>query len=64
MPTSPNNYKLTSLDQQRWEDIKEMLAVAQINYIRHEVNQKNVARRIGTDPRTVSKYANQAVTCV
>src|SRR5690625_5285795 len=41
-----------------------MLAVAQINYIRHEVNQKgdfyaNVARRMGIDPRTVSKYANQ-----
>lgn len=41
-----------------------MLAVAQINYIRHEVNQKGetyaeVARRMGIDPRTVSKYANQ-----
>jgi len=41
-----------------------MLAVAQIDYIRHEVNQKgeayaNVARRMEVDPRTVSKYANQ-----
>src|SRR5690625_284223 len=41
-----------------------MLAVAQIDYIRHEVNQKgeryaDVARRMGVDPRTVTKYANQ-----
>src|SRR5690625_3585924 len=41
-----------------------MLAVAQINYIRHEVNQKgdfyaSVARRMGIDSRTVKKYANQ-----
>lgn len=41
-----------------------MLAVAQINYIRHEVNQKgetyaSVGRRMDVDPRTVSKYANQ-----
>ena len=41
-----------------------MLAMAQINYIRHEVNQKgdsyaSVAGRMGIDPRTVSKYANQ-----
>lgn len=41
-----------------------MLAVAQIDYIRHEVDQKgetyaDVARRMGVDPRTVSKYANQ-----
>jgi transposase len=41
-----------------------MLAVAQIDYIRHEVNQKGetysgVARRMGIDPRTVKKYANQ-----
>jgi transcriptional regulator with XRE-family HTH domain len=41
-----------------------MLAVAQIDYIRHEVNQKgetyaDVARRMEVDPRTVSKYANQ-----
>jgi transposase len=41
-----------------------MLAVAQIDYIRHEVNQKGesyaeVARRMEVDPRTVSKYANQ-----
>ena len=38
--------------------------MAQINYIRHEVNQKgdsyaSVAGRMGIDPRTVSKYANQ-----
>jgi len=43
---------------------EEMLAVAQINYIRYEVNQKgdsyaSVAGRMGIDPRTVSKYANQ-----
>ncbi|GAE37695.1 IS21 family transposase [Halalkalibacter akibai] len=41
-----------------------MLAVAQIDYIRHEVNQKggtysSVARKMEIDPRTVSKYANQ-----
>ena len=41
-----------------------MLAVAQIDYIRHEVNQKgetyaSVSRRMGVDPRTVNKYANQ-----
>ncbi|KIO65476.1 hypothetical protein B4064_2581 [Caldibacillus thermoamylovorans] len=41
-----------------------MLAVAQIDYIRHEVNQKgetyaSVGRKMGIDPRTVSKYANQ-----
>ncbi|UTR16549.1 hypothetical protein MM221_08410 [Salipaludibacillus sp. LMS25] len=41
-----------------------MLAVAQIDCIRHEVNQKggtysSVARKMELDPRTVSKYANQ-----
>lgn len=41
-----------------------MLAVAQIDYIKHEVNQKGesyaeVARRMAVDSRTVSKYANQ-----
>src|SRR5690625_3355481 len=41
-----------------------MLAVAQIDYIRHEVNQKgetyaSVGRMMGVDPRTVNKYANQ-----
>lgn len=41
-----------------------MLAVAQIDYIRHEVNQKgetyaSVGRRMGVDPRTVNKYANR-----
>jgi hypothetical protein len=42
--------------------IKEMLAVAEINYIRHEVNNKDctysdVAKRTGRDPRTIKKYA-------
>ncbi|RKL64763.1 integrase [Salipaludibacillus neizhouensis] len=41
-----------------------MLAVAQIDYIRHEVNQKgetysNMATRMDIDPRTVTKYANK-----
>nr|WP_289037935.1 IS21 family transposase [uncultured Allobacillus sp.] len=41
-----------------------MLAVAQIDYIRHEANQKgetyaSVGKRMGIDPRTVNKYANQ-----
>ncbi len=41
-----------------------MLAVAQMDYIRFEVNQKgntyaDVARNMGIDSRTVSKYANQ-----
>lgn len=41
-----------------------MLAVAQIDYIRHEVNQKgetyaSVGRRMNIDPRTVTKYANK-----
>ncbi len=41
-----------------------MLAVAQVDYIRHEVNQKgekydSVAKRMGIDPRTVTKYANK-----
>ncbi|TWH87502.1 hypothetical protein IQ19_01322, partial [Cytobacillus oceanisediminis] len=39
-----------------------MLAVAEINYIRHEVNFKgcgysSVAKKMGRDPRTVKKYA-------
>ncbi|WP_160723318.1 IS21 family transposase, partial [Bacillus sp. USDA818B3_A] len=39
-----------------------MLAVAEINYIRHEVNNKDctysdVANRTGRDPRTIKKYA-------
>lgn len=38
--------------------------MAQIYYIKHEVNQKgesyaDVARRMAVDPWTVSKYANQ-----
>lgn len=42
--------------------IKEMLAMAEINYIRHEVNNKDstysdVAKRTGRDPRTIKKYA-------
>ncbi|SLL33535.1 Uncharacterised protein [Mycobacteroides abscessus subsp. abscessus] len=41
-----------------------MLAVAEINYIRHEANKKDsnysdIAQRIGRDPRTVKKYAEQ-----
>ena len=41
-----------------------MLAVAEINYIRHEANKKDnsyaeIARRIGRDPRTVKKYAEK-----
>ena len=41
-----------------------MLAVAQIDYIRYEVNHTgetyaSVARKMGVDSRTVSKYANQ-----
>ncbi|PKG21517.1 IS21 family transposase [Niallia nealsonii] len=41
-----------------------MLAVAEINYIRHEVNIKDgnyseIAKRMGRDPRTVKKYADQ-----
>lgn len=41
-----------------------MLEVVEINYIRHEVNQKGkayeeVARQVQHDPRTVKKYANQ-----
>lgn len=41
-----------------------MLAVAEINYIRHEANKKDysyadIARRMGRDPRTVKKYAEQ-----
>ena len=41
-----------------------MLAVAEINYIRHEANRKDrnyseIAKRIGRDPRTVKKYAEQ-----
>jgi transposase len=43
--------------------IKEMLAVAEIKYIRHEVNIKDckysdVAKRTGKDPRTIKKYAD------
>jgi transposase len=44
--------------------IKEMLAVAEINYIRHEAVKKDssyseIAKRIGRDPRTVKKYAEK-----
>jgi hypothetical protein len=44
--------------------IKEMLAVAEINYIRHEANKKDsnyseIAQRLGRDSRTVKKYAEQ-----
>jgi transposase len=45
------------------EVFKEMLAVAEINYIRQQVNNKgcgysDVAKRTGRDPRTVKKYAD------
>ena len=45
------------------EVFKEMLAVAEINYIRQEVNNKgygysDVAKRTRRDPRTVKKYAD------
>ncbi|MYL55887.1 IS21 family transposase [Pontibacillus yanchengensis] len=41
-----------------------MLAVTQIKYIKHEVNQKgdsysDIGRRMRLDPRTVKKYANK-----
>lgn len=41
-----------------------MLTVAEVNYIRYEVNQKDesyasVSRKTGFDARTVKKYANQ-----
>ncbi len=40
-----------------------MLAVAEINYIRHEVNNKgcgyaSVAKKMGKDQRTIKKYAD------
>lgn len=40
-----------------------MLAVAEIKYIRHEINNKDcnyaeVAKRTGKDPRTIKKYAD------
>jgi len=44
------------------EVFKEMLAVAEINYIRYEANQKgrsysDIAKRTNHDPRTIKKYA-------
>ena len=41
-----------------------MLAVAEVNYIRHEANKKDssysqIAQRMGRDPRTIKKYAEQ-----
>jgi len=41
-----------------------MVAVADINYIRHEVNindsnYSEIAQRLGRNPRTVKKYAEQ-----
>jgi len=41
-----------------------MLAVAEINYIRHEINNKGygyseVAKKMGRDPRTIKKYADK-----
>ncbi|MFJ7974823.1 hypothetical protein ACIQZI_03785 [Peribacillus sp. NPDC096379] len=43
-----------------------MLAVAEINYIRHEIikkdsNYSEIAQRLGRDSRTVKKYAEQEV---
>jgi transposase len=64
LPTPLNNFKLlvgpTTFDRRILGDV----AVAQIDYIRHEVNQKgetyaSVGRKMGIDPRTVTKYANQ-----
>ena len=54
--TLPVGYKVVQ------EVFKEMLAVAEINYIRHEVHNKDcgysaVAKKMGRDPRTVKKYA-------
>jgi transposase len=42
--------------------MKEMLAVAEINYIRHEANKKgrsysSIAKQMSRDRRTVRKYA-------
>jgi len=44
--------------------IKGMLAVAEINYIRHGANSKDrsyseIAKRVNRDYRTVKKYAEQ-----
>lgn len=41
-----------------------MLAVAEINYIRHKANKKDenyseIARQMGRDPRTIKKYAEK-----
>lgn len=41
-----------------------MLAVAEINYIRHEAVEKDssystIAKKMGRDPRTVKKYAEK-----
>lgn len=46
------------------EDIKEMLTVDEINYIRSEIQHKgksyaDVSRRTERDPRTIKKYAEQ-----
>ncbi len=62
MPTFPKYTTLLVGQQVQREVIKEMLAVAEINYIRHEANQKgrsyqNIAKRMNRDPRTVKKYA-------
>lgn len=62
MPTYLNTNTLP-VGYQKAGGIKEMLAVAEINYIRHEVNKKDcnyteVAERTGRDPRTVKKYAD------
>jgi hypothetical protein len=61
----PTFHKYTTLlvgQQVQREVFKEMLAVAEINYIRHGANQKgcsylDIAKRIKRDPRTVKKHA-------
>ena len=62
MPTFPKYTTLLVVQQVQREVHKEMLAVAEINYIRHEANQKgcsysDIAKRMKRDPRTVKKYA-------
>lgn len=58
MPTFQNTTTLPVWDNNRAGGIKEMLAVAEINYIKQQVDKKDcsysdVARRMGIDPRTV-----------
>ena len=63
MPTLPNQSTLLSWTNNKGV-IWEMLQVVEINYIRHETNQKgrsykSVAESVNHDWRTVKKYANQ-----